>query len=490
MHFQKASSAFLKASLFLSMAIFASGLNSSWGAGKNASQPSRYFSSPDIQKSRQIKTLQNLQTSRIVAAKTPIGRRYKNMLEWMKNDLKNYLNHFDEIFNAKLRRIEKHEKQRLEDLEVILSPFKAKLNLNPNDETVLAEIKRLTDLHQPHGYIENYHSSQEFLDKYVGPKGKLLKSSPSAQELLKMDKPGMKTLYVDTWAVPFFNTGTQSRDEAFEGVKAALAEFEALKLNQFISVLQFTELMALFARPEFSDVRRYKLFPFPSEAQIERYGLERNDAQYFGSFYPEENLFAVNKTIGIDPISSLFGERIHLVGLISHSTLDVTADGRIFTGPADFLEHDYAHAYFNLGKAIPGTIEDWQAVYTEFQKILDKTQKQKLKRMMSLTYYHFTHESGFKILHHFNATPAELAAFENERAIMHELIKTRYHYDFILAGLNFQEGYAPFVDQAFLEIGNFFKAHFLRIQKLDQLKLANCNASLVTVKKGTQDEIQ
>lgn len=300
-----------------------------------------------------------------------------------------------------------------------------------------------------------------------------------------MNRPGKKKIYIDTWAVSFFNTGTQSREEAKEGVRGALETFKKIDLNAPISVLQFTELMALFARPEFDDIRRFKLLPFPSESSLRKFGEERSDARAFGDRYPEENLVVGNKAVDIGPVSYIFGQRIHYFGLISHSINDNTADGRIFTGPADFLEHDYAHAFFNLAEAIPGSIEEWQEVHREFIAMKDAESDPKMKRMMRLVYYHFTHESGFRVL--LTGGPNELAntsAFENELNIIDELLHTRFHYDWILQNNFYPEGYRPYLEGAFFRVGFFFRDRFLKIQA----RALTCPANLSSIRAAMHRE--
>lgn len=372
--------------------------------------------------------------TRELANQNFIGENYKDIIAWMKKDLNHYLANFDSLFEAKLERIRRHQKERLNDLQ------------------------------KPHGYVETYLDSADFINKFVGSKSKVLRTMPSGDESRLMNVPGEKTLYVDTWAVPFFNTGTQSREQAKLGVAKALEKLRAVDLNGPISVQQFTEYMALFARPEFDDLRRYKLNPFPTVGELERFGLERSDAKTFGDRYPLEDFIASNGKVEIDYLSYLYGHKKHFLGLISHAE-EQKADGRIFTGPADFLEHDFAHAFFNLSPMVPGTVEDWRPVHEEFIAMLNNEVIFQKKIMMRLVYFHLTHESGFKSLIPNAKGEVDIAAYNNELYLIKELLHTRNYYDWILNSDDVDDNYESHLQVAFFQISVFFKDHFFRISK-------------------------
>lgn len=437
-------------------------------------KPLPYPHSEDIEISRKYKRRHPQATPMEIASQTFIGPNYKELILWMRDDLKNYLANFDAIFEAKLRRIEHHQLEREADLKVHTAHIRGLLMQAPGDTALKAELDRLIEIHKPQGVVETYNDSKEFLERFVGPMGKLLKSAPSEHEQAQMDKRGLKKLYVDTWAVPFFNTGTQTRDQAKEGVRLALEHFDSIDLKKDISILEFTNLMALFTRPEFDDVRRYKLKPFPNSNDLARFGLERSDAKTFGAKYPEENLVTTNKPVDLGPVSYIFGQRLSIFGLISHSLTQNIADGRIFTGPADFLEHDFAHAFFNLTPAIPGSAEEWETVHRKYMTLRDSETNPKIRKMIRLVYYHFTHESGFRVLLPHADGSIHFEDFDNEFHRIIELIHTRHHYDFILSRGDFDDGYEPYLKIAFEVAGNFFKKHFIEIQNAHQNRQLTC----------------
>jgi hypothetical protein len=433
-----------------------------------AKEPLPHPISDDTLISRQLGIQQPNATPSEIAGQTPIGQPYKNLLAWMQEDLGNYLENFDALFDAKLARIRKHEQQRRTDREAHTALIRAQIAQSGIDATLDAELARLNELHKPHGFVEQYSDSDEFVARFVGPKGKLLKAPPTKSEIRKMNRGGAKLLYVDTWGVPFFNTGTQTRHEAKQGVARALEVFRGLDLKKEISLLRFTELVALFARPEFDDVRRYKLLPFPTAHDLSRFGLERSDAKSLGDKYPIEAMVVINKPVDLGPVSFIFGQRLHIFGLISHSGNETQADGRIFTGPADFLEHDFAHAFFNLSPVIPGSAQEWEAVHWQFIAMRDQASSPQLKRMMQLVYYHFTHESGFRVLSDAPDLAHAHRAFNAEIAVIRELIGTRFHYDFVLSDGLYAEDYDPYLQQAFATVGTFFRDKFLTLLEADR----------------------
>ncbi|MBP7844894.1 MAG: hypothetical protein KA116_08765 [Proteobacteria bacterium] len=436
--------------------------------------------SEDISVARQLKIKKPTAKAIEIAKEVFIGEKYKKMILWMREDLSNYLSNFNEIFDAKLSRIKKHQLEREADLIVHTARIRDLLRHDPENITLIKELNRLIEVHKAQGFVADYKDSKDFIENFVGPKGKLLKTLPTQEEQRLMDLAGEKTLYVDTWAVPFFNTATQSREEAIKGIREALKIFQDIDMNSDISIFEFTNLMALFSRPEFNDVRRYKNIPFPSDEAFERFGLERSDARTFGLKYPEEAFVALNESINLAGVSFIYGQKLSIFGLISHSLNENTADGRIFTGPADFLEHDFAHAFFNLTPAIPGNPEEWEKVNQQFNRMWIAETDLKKKRMMMLVYYHFTHESGFRVLKPDEDGKINLDAFENERNVIEELLHTRHHYDYILKGKLFSEGYQDSLDFAFRLVGGFFKKNFLEIQARELKRDGLCSESLST----------
>lgn len=430
-------------------------------------KPLPHPSSEDISLARRLQQSRPFATPSEIASHTRIGDNYKDLIAWMRDDLRHYLDNFDSIFDAKLERIERHQRQRTADLLVHTADVRKSLEQNPEDLSLKSELARLVEIHKPQAFAETYRGAKDFADKYIGPRGKLLRSELTEAEIQRMNMPGEKKLYVDTWAVPFFNTGTQTRAQAKDGVRQALEMFDSIDPKADVSLLDFTRYIAIFARPEFDDVRRFKLLPFPSDIESKRFAMERSDAKTFGQKFPEEGLVVINKGVDLGPVSFIFGQKLSIFGLITHSTSDNSADGRVFTGPADFLEHDYAHAFFILTPAIPGNAAEWEAVHREFMVMRDAATDPKLRLMMRLVYYHFTHESGFRALDADINGKVDLAKFQNERKIIEELIHTRYHYDFIINGDRFPDGYTTYLDTAFEKVGGFFKDHFLRIQAVE-----------------------
>lgn len=443
-------------------------------------KPLPHPTSPDIAEARSLSATQRASSPTEIAKQVFIGPHYKELIVWMTADLENYLANFEVIFKTKLERIRRHQLEREADLEFHTAKVRALLADDADNSLYRDELKRLTELHKAQGFVGEYRDANDFIEKYVGPTGKTLKTSPTPKEVALMDIPGMKQLYVDTWAVPFFNTGTQTLAQAREGVRQALATFKELDLQGPISIYEFTRLMALFARPEFDDVRRFKLIPFPNEQDLERFGRERSDARTFGTKFPEEALVVINRPVDLGPVSFIFGQRISIFGLISHSVNDNTADGRVFTGPADFLEHDYAHAFFNLTPAIPGSAQEWEAVSRAFMVLRDSESNAQIKRMMRLVFYHFTHESGFRVLLPDSSGNIDLAKFANELNTIIELIHTRHHYDFILSGNFYPDGYRPSLEKAFKVVGDFFKENFLRIQNAERTRGGLCETFVLT----------
>lgn len=453
------------------------GLSDEWGKGIQdffwqAIQHRQWFENfdidlnrPEIAEARNLKLLNPSMSPRELAAQTFVPKDYKDLLLWMKKDLEYYRDNFDLIFESKLSRIRAHEFQRKNDLNQRLKPLYEKLKKDSNNQEIQIEIARIQEEYRNFGFAQEYTNAQDFLDKFVGPKAKILKSSPPASELAKMNRLGSKILYVDTWSVPFFNTATQTREQAYQGIQKTLTKFQNIDFSQNISLLEYTELVALFARPEFDDIRRFKLKFFPTQQERKHFANERSDAMLVGDQFPNEVFSFTNKALRLDPLSLSFGQRLHAMGLISHAKNDALADGRIFTGPADFLEHDQAHAFFNLAVTIPGSTEDWQKVHDAFFYKMNRETNPSKRLMMSIVYFHLTHESGFRTLlmtqnlSSFFETPK----FDNLINDIREKIQTRYYYDWVPTLDVFQGGYEEHLKNAFAEVSAFFKYEFAKI---------------------------
>jgi hypothetical protein len=433
----------------------------------------------DIKKARKLHKRNPDKTPADIAKELNVGPQYLQIVEWMRDDLQNYYENFEEIFDRKLARIKEHSVQRNQDLNQWMTKIEKRLLEDVFNPKLQMEYTRIYELHKPQAFVGEYFTATDFKANFLAPHSKIRLSSLKSWEKERMDLPGKKFLYVDTWAVPFFNTGTQTKNQAKAGVKKALEVFKNLNLSSPLSFFEFTQLTALFARPEFDDLRRYKLLPFPTPEQYERFKKERSDAKIFGDLYPIEAAVFVNQALNLEQVSYPFGHKISLFGLISH-TAENYADGRLFTGPADFLEHDYAHAFFNLTPSIPGNSSQWKFVHGLFFKKYQKEMDPKLKRMMLLIYYHFTHESGYRVLKPDNNGNINLRNFENEKLVIDELLHTRFHYDFILKGKTYNNDYAKYLDLAFDEVGGFFKKHFLRILIKERKKKSQCAIKLLS----------
>jgi hypothetical protein len=159
-----------------------------------------------------------------------IGEKEKDLLFWMRTDLEQYAENFEAFFNSKLARVKRHQQQRQKELDLRLLSLRARLETIPSNQFYEDEIKRLTEIHKAFGFVAEYIDANDFASRFVGPeRNKVLRTPLTASEITKMNLPGTKTLYVDTWGVPFFNTGTQTLEEAKRGVIEALSE---LHLNE------------------------------------------------------------------------------------------------------------------------------------------------------------------------------------------------------------------------------------------------------------------
>jgi hypothetical protein len=385
-----------------------------------------------------------------------ISSKYKTLISWMHEDLKKYLADFDNLFDAKLKRIKDHETTRLKE------------NLKPFASVV------------------PYTNAHDFQILFVGPeREKPLKNTPTASEIEKMNSPGLKMLYLDTWFVPFFNTGTQTKEEAKQGVVNAIEVFSKFDLDLPVSIYDFMYLVSLFARPEFNDIRRYKLQVFPNEDGLALFREERLDAWAIGEQFPQENFKVINYSISLDTLSFSFGMRIHFMGLTSHLSNNNYADGRHFTGPADFLEHDQSHGYFNLNPAVPGTPEEWEVVHNKFLKMQNEITDKAKRLMNSLVYFHFTHESAFKtLIEDENGILSNPQAYADELFIINKRILTLNDYDWILKRGLFESGYEDILIPSFLEVSEFFRFEFSKIQANQRLRnrmnppSTRCNSTL------------
>lgn len=399
--------------------------------------PARELVRPETIAARAIHDANPVLKPAEVAQKTNISKNQKDLLAWMKQDLEHYSANFDQIFQAKLDRIKIHQQQRTQDLDEALKPLKAKLQAlapgNSVERTALEnEIARVTKEGKPFGFVKHLGNGHD--------------------------------VYVDTWGVPFYDTATQSKALAKKGVDETLKEFSSLNLTKDISVHQFSDLMAQFARPEFDDLRRYKLQMFPSTQDLARFGSERSDARVLGTHYPTDSFIVTNKALDIDELSNAFGRRVHYLGLISHAKTDATADGRLFTGPADFLEHDQTHAYFNFQNPVPGNPAEWEKVNDNFLFLQGQEPDMLKRKMKSLIYFHMTHESGYTSLLSANGAPLNSGTDQAELQKIKELIDTRYHYDFVKDPKLFPNGYKDLLEQSYAEVHDFFKSNLHQIQ--------------------------
>ncbi len=401
-----------------------------------------------------------------IAANTPIDQDKIELIRWMKEDLENYLKNFEAIFKGKLSRILQHQKQRHEDMQRWLAPLERKLLHTPDDQELKNEIERLKNELKPQAFVQTYSSSADFESKFIGASGKVSKTALTPEEKKSMNKSGKSLLYIDSWSVPFFNSATQTLDLARSGLAGALEKFRKIDLDGPISMKDFTELVAIHARPEFDDVRRYKLKLFPSIIERNKFSSERSDALIVGRKFPNEQLLFTNKNLEMDPLSYTFGQKKHFVQLVSHSETELKADGRIFTGPADFLEHDLFHAFFNLSDTLPGSPEEWRAVHDEFLLRVNKEPNSGKRKMMSIIYFHLTHESGFRaLLPVYGTNKIDPKAYQNLLANIREKIRIRNYYDWIPHLKEFKGDHEKYLGPVFRDVSSFFKKHFLAIQK-------------------------
>ena len=160
-----------------------------------------------------------------------------------------------------------------------------------------------------------------------------------------------------------------------------------------VSYFEFIDLLAVYLRPEFDDVRRYKVQFFPPEPNL--YKGERNDAKDVGDRFPVESAIVTPRELSLDDLAVTSGLHVHYVGLIPHSVSE-KADGRVFVGTADFAEHDMSHGYFGFHPALPGTEEEWRTIHEAFRSMQARVGDTQLRIMNSLVYFHLTHESGYK----------------------------------------------------------------------------------------------
>ncbi|MES2199785.1 MAG: hypothetical protein V4489_06420 [Chlamydiota bacterium] len=373
---------------------------------------------PEIRDARALKMEHPEMTPVEIAQKVMISKDNKEIITWMLASLESYDEHFDQFFDAKLKKTEPH---------------------------------KFTDSH-------------DYINRFIGnEKGKLLITQPSTDELKALETGG--TLYTDTWAVPFFNTATQTKEEARAGVKNALNTFKGTDLTADISMHRFINLMALYARPEFDDVARCKIQIFPSESNLKKYGKERNDAKTVGDHFPDEAFIINTKEPSLDDLSFTFGLKIHFVQIISHSET-IGADNRLFVGARDFLEHNFSHGYFSLELPIPGDPEDWTKIHEEFRLMQAKIPNTKQRLMNSLVYFHLTHESGYKqMIPDARGNPPKPDAYKKELAVIKERIETANDFDWIKKTENIGEDYGPLLEKSFETVTIFFKKHLDDIQR-------------------------
>ena len=276
---------------------------------------------PEIRIARKLKADHPEMIPAEVAKAVMTTEEHKTIIRKMIVDLELYVKCFDEYFDSKLKR-------------AILVHLVIRVITYVN----LSAAKKVN-------YLQQYHREKSLNPWMLGG-----------------------TLYVDTWAVPFFNTATQNKKEALEGVEKTLAVFKTVDLTNDVSMYQFVNLVALYARPEFDDVRRYKLQLFPSDNDKSKYGKERSDGQVISNRYPDETFLITTNELSLDELSFTFGRKIHYMGLIPHSDT-IRADGRLFVGTSDFFEHDHAHGYFSIQLPVPGTPEQWIQIHEDYRLI-------------------------------------------------------------------------------------------------------------------------
>lgn len=401
-----------------------------------------------------------------IADRVLIDSDKKDILRWMTNDLEKYLNSFDSIFQDKLTRITGQHRQRYIDMKHWLAPLKTRLQQDPQNKELKQKIDRLAKELKLHAMVVKYSNADELIQKIAGSESKILSSNPIDTDLDITNKKGSKVLYIDAWGVPFFNSGTQTSEMAYEGVRKALAEFKKINYDAPISYRKFSELTALFARPEFDDLRRFKLKPFPTLNEQQRFKGERNDAMLAAKNFPDDLFKYTNTMLDVDHLSASFGTREHFVGIVSHLS-KIKGDGRIFTGPADFLEHDYFHAFLLSSGAIPGSPKYWKQIHEDVFFRINQEPDIRKRKMMSLVYFHLTHESGYRHLSTAppnssknSSTVGDLESILND---IKEKIMFRYHYDWILETKEFNGDHEKFLNEVFWDISRSFKSNYQQV---------------------------
>lgn len=389
-------------------------------------------SKPQIKQARNLKKMHPDLSPAAVAKSIHVTEYQKELLQWMLKDLKNYDENFDQFFSEKMSRTKRKE----------------------------------------------FHNAEDFSDKFVGP-GKLFLSSVAPQDALKANKPG--TLYIDTWSVSFFNSAVQTPKAAHQGLKKTIRIFEEEDLEApTLSLHRFSELVALFGRPEFDDVRRYKLKLFPSPVDMVRFGRERNDAKTISDRFPEEFCIITNENLGLDQLSFTFGQHVHFVGLISHSE-SRKADERHFVGTSDFLEHDFAHGYFSIELPVPGSSADWVDIHHNFIQRQVREIDEKAKLMNSIVYFYFTHESGYKSMIPDLAGKEPLPnAYLDDLAIIKQRIEYLNDLDFVKSAFpEFQDESIRnhYLEKAFHKIAPPLKDHIDRLRKEEAALLVEHDSS-------------
>lgn len=332
----------------------------------------------DIIKGRNLKKLHPNMSGSDIAKLVPASDDHRRLVGWMKSELIRYEEQFDSWFQQKL--------------------------------------ERATQVH-----FQNKH---DFGQKFVGPeKQKVLKALPSECELKDIDIGG--TMFIDTWAVPFYNSATQTMEQARDGVRKSIDTFNCID-DDNLTLYDMSRLISIYARPEFDDIRRYKLQLFPTDDETRIYGSERNDAKMIGDNFPEEGFMITNSSLEMDDLSFSFGIRLHYLGLITHDQL-ATADNRLFVGPADFLEHDMSHGYFTIVLPPPGTDRDWMTTHEEYRRMQAQIYTDDERLLNSLVYFYFTHESGYKSMMSSNDL-----AYKKELDVILQRIHTHRDFDWIV----------------------------------------------------------
>lgn len=345
------------------------------------------------------------------AQKMKIDSQEQKIVHWMFIELESYRDNFDHIFSQKLERCTTHQ----------------------------------------------FENEDDFRHSFVGPdRRKVYKEMPRN---ILFSGTCKHILYVDTWAVPIFNT-TQTREDALNGVLKTIRVFETLLIpGAPITVYQFSRLCALYARPEFDDIARYKIQHFPTDVEQAEFGKERSDAKTLGDHYPLEKAVVTNEELSLSDLYKTFGCKVHYLGLIPHNS-EIRADGRLFTGPRDFYEHDNSHAYFTITQPPPGRPCDWEAIHLEFEKLTSNESivSKEGRLTIELVYFEFTHESGYtSVIPDEDGKLKDPDAYNKIKNRILERMHIENDYDFLREESQLGEKYENLITEYFPVVKEFFE---------------------------------